>query len=416
MAEYSRWRAGKANGSSYDPEVQAERTLGRARLALALAKVASPYLEALALQRGDNDRADAVQEKARRLKKYGYRQQSLENQCKDIQDIYAAWSAGGRDGYLKLIDFCDLLIAEAEEEAGLSLEDTIEAIEKGDYRPTLTWAFAIRGAVLVNFLRKVPLRAKTTSLLTLTDWQNLATRPDEFGRAREPWEGAIHLQIPPRKMKNRRKFEPAYMQEEHVGDPHKERMLRRPLLRAYFMDDGARDRLLETDDGHKKSPYVLPACASKGRGKDGKDREKGERWQPASISAWFRNNVASRSQELQLDLRRLEQQYGSLGLHVIRLLYGSHFVQDDPVRTSLMLSHSSVDFTVKLYSGLSEKQSSLEVGPEEVEGNRADARSRTEREVALHRENGEYRQRVAELERLVREQALEVPEAEDVAA
>lgn len=421
MAEYSRWRAGQTGSGGYDPEAEAERTLGRARLALALARVASPYLEAVALQHGDTDRADALQEKARRLKTYGYRQKSLENECKDIQDIYAAWSAGGRDGYRKLIDFCNLLIAEAEEEAGLSLEDSVEAIEKGDYRPTLSWAVAIRGAVLVNFLRKVPLRARTTSLLTLTDWQNLATRPGEFGRALREWEGAIHLQIAPSKMKNRRKFEPAYMQEEHVGDPHKEEMLCRPLLRAYFMDDGARDRLLEMGDGRKTSPYVFPACASKGRGKDGQDREEGERWQPPSISAWFRNNVASRAEKLQLDLRRLEQQYGSLGLHVIRLLYGSYFVKNDPVRTSLMLSHSSVDFTVKLYSGLTEKQSSMEVRPPgaggraEVDRKQADARSRTEREATLLREKRAYQQRVAELERLLKQQGLEVPKGEHVA-
>lgn len=399
MAEYSRWRAGRTGSAGYDPDAEAERTFGRARLALALAKVASPYLEAVALQRGDTDRADALQDKSRRLKRYGSQQRSIENQCKDIQDIYAAWSAAGRDGYLKLVDFCDLLVEEAEEEAGLSLEETVEAVENDEYRPTLSWAVAIRGAVLVNFLRKVPLRAKTTSLLTLSDWQNVATRSGEFGRGLQEWEGAIQLQIAPRKMKNRRKFEPAYMQEEHVGDPHRERMARRLLLQAYFMDGGARDRLLETDDGRKTSPYVFPACASKGRGKNGEDREEGERWQPPSISAWFRNNVASRAEELRLDLRRLEKQYGSLGLHVIRLLYGSHFVKDDPVRTSLMLSHSSVDFTVKLYSGLTEKQASLEVGPEEVNAQPVGDQPRNDREIALLRENRELRQKMADMER-----------------
>lgn len=404
MAEYSRWRARQAAKDGYDPEAEAEdRTFGRAGLARALAKIASPYLEAVALQRGDTDRADTLQEHSSVLKKYAYRQQSIENQCKDIQEIYAAWSAGGRDGYLKLIDLCDLFVEEAEAEAGLSLEEAVEAIEAGEYRPNLSWAIAIRGAVLVNVLRKVPLRAKTTSLLTLEDWHNLATRPEEFGRELKEWEGAIQLRIPGHKMKGRRKFEPAYIQEEHVGDPHHETMARRLILRAYFMDGGARDRLLETDEGRKTSPYVFPACAAKGRGKDGEDREEGERWKQASISAWFHRNVAKRAADLDLDLNRLDQQYGALGLHVIRLLYGSHFVQTHPLQTSLMLSHQSMEFTVKLYSGLTEKQASLEVGPEEMDGQSDRRQARNEHEVALLRENRELRQRMAKLERRLEE-------------
>jgi hypothetical protein len=55
------------------------------------------------------------------------------------------------------------------------------------------------------------------------------------------------------------------------------------------------------------------------------------------------------------------------------------------------------------------------VEPEEGDRKQADARSRAEREVALHREIREYRQRVAELERLTKEQGREVPERDDVA-
>ena len=47
------------------------------------------------------------------------------------------WSAGGRDGYLRMIDLVELLIAEAEDRVGMTLAETIRGDSRGRIRAAL---------------------------------------------------------------------------------------------------------------------------------------------------------------------------------------------------------------------------------------------------------------------------------------
>lgn len=255
---------------------------------------------------------------------------------------------------------------------------------------------------MINLLRKIPLRSRTLSFLILDEWINDGSTPTgPVGCLRE-WEGAISLKIPGQKMKNGKPFNPPLIHEDDVGDPRFESGVRRPLLEAYFMDGGARHRLLRRGDSILDCPYIFPPAATMGRGKDGEDRLESERFRPRSIQADFTRTVKEMAPRLGLDLKRLQRLHGALGIHVMRLLFGSYWIKEDPELTRLMLTHSSLDFTMRLYSGRDPSNLRFEASTEtKPTGLEARLDMMTEEINGLRADLREERARARELEKMV---------------
>jgi hypothetical protein len=415
VLEYRAWRLTQPGGT--------EGRCGVDEIALTLSKIASPYLEHMALRdaahargRGDASAADAGEADARRLRQcadelreIGYEikpPKDAPNEQKDTQAIIEAWSADGRDGWLKLLDLRELMIAEVVEVCGgLSLEEQIAAIAHVDARDaagrpvfataeakreylrtlswrSMSWAKRIQGAFFINLARKVPLRADDFSDMR-RDWFNSI---DKTGRQVDPWhpEATILVDIPRLVMKNGKPFRPAVIRRADVGRPAMERGLCRPLWKLYLMQLGARDVLLTVrEDAHRpkdsrgsavvgrvlESPYILPGAVAWGGGGFSATEARaanGCRWGPRSLSSYFARTMARYIDRLGVDGVALGSMFGADGAHIIRALFGRYFVHRDPVMCSLMLHHGDLKMTLKHYAKPNPSDASLEATEAEM--------------------------------------------------
>lgn len=387
-----------------------------AEMAKHIAKVASPFLEGRALKRAEalekaGDRAaadDARAEAARfreegfKLKAWGYANGRRENTRKDIVEIAEGWAGSNhRSGWLKLDDLVDLVLRVAEQEVGLTLEQQIQALRSAETATprqraellawqTHAWATLMRSAMLVNLVRKVPLRARALSELRLDWWEATVD-----GQRVEPWsrDASVMLRVPGRAMKTKtRDYVAPYIRPECVGVADFEAGARRDLLEAYLRPHGARAFLLTTwetqdvdgADGRVKamrvalatieSPYVLPASATYGNGGRGEARQTrlqtGLRWTPSGLSVFFEQTVRLHARELQINLAALAHHQGAFRIHVARLLYGTHWAPKNLPDASLMLHHSDIAITSRLYVGRSSAHSTLEASASERGGRR----------------------------------------------
>jgi len=399
FAAYEVWREEHPTQSFYDPEAEATRKAkGRDQLALDMSRIASPFCEAVALARGSTDLADAMQADAKALKIRGYERKPIENEVKIIREIYQAWSVGNRDGYLRLIDLVELILADAAELGGLSLEEAVAGLRDGSFTPSYTWALRIRDATLIHCLRKIPLRARTLSLFELTEWRNHSIDGTPVSRLRK-WEAAIQWIVDQSKMKtHRRDFSPAFIHEGDVGDPEAEDDAFRILLEAYFRPGGARETLLTPsgNEAPEKSRYVFPTPIRYGK-QQGETRRSESFWRAPSVTAWFRRLVKRYASRLGLDWLRLKKLHGATGVHVIRLLFGSYWVgQGRSEMASLFLGHNDPGFTIRLYSGRDESSGGMVL--------RAEARKRVPASSAVLEETATLRETL-EHERRARESA-----------
>lgn len=350
---------------------EGKSTLGSAVL-FALATLASPYLESVACQHGNLPLADRLRAHSDELKKYALEAQ--EEERKRIEYIASLWDAGrtgkASGGWLRLIELRDLLIEDAEAAAGgLTIAEQVEAIRAGSFVPVQpeAWAIAIRGAVLIMVLRKIPLRRLTVCRLTTSMWMSVSARR---GRGAEsgPWEGAIRIEVPKKLMKSKRPFAPWLIRQEHVGDPYHEDILRRDVLELYWMPGGARERVLTIDDKPQFSRYVFPAIASRGGGHGITQEEREERqyrWGAGSLSSHFSSLVLGHAERLGMDRRALEQTWGATAIHVIRLLFGTHWAPVRLLDASRMLQHANIHVTEQKYCARSAEDVDLEIAPED---------------------------------------------------
>lgn len=278
------------------------------RIAMDLGVMASPYLEARALQRaaalradGDDAGADGAEAQSAQFRQWGTALRVLghENQsehaaagghgtdddsltAREIRNVWRAWSADGRSGWRKLRVLRDLLIVEvervgwrcmraggidtddaagvlqaheerrvsidtlqAEHDRRVSIEAQIAAIRAGTFQPTLEWASAVRDAAVVTLVQRVPLRPRNLVELELHEW--CATRAD--GMAGAPWEGAIQLRIYRKKMKAARPFEPPVVLREDLDDPDVLASVCHDLWELWFMAGGGREEMLRVPAG-----------------------------------------------------------------------------------------------------------------------------------------------------------------------
>lgn len=405
---YSEWLREEADSTECSLEIPQE---GVPRvvcdLAIHLAKVATPFLEGRARKRAERleaagcaaeaaearDEAAGFRTAGLALKEWGYKHRPAGATYKDIVQISDAWTGSNqRSGWLKLFDLVDLLIREAEEETGLTIEEQLAAIQAAEGMTprenaqllawqTPTWATLIRSAMLVNFVRKLPVRARALSEMRIEWWEAIVA-----GRRVEPWhrDAAVKASIPDGAMKTKgRDYVAYYIRPELVGDPDHEAGARRDLVELWLRPCGARAFLLtewrevvvKGPGGGRAteriattvfpSPYLFPASASRGNSGHGMRRpdrkQTGLRWASSSLSVHFADVVRAHADALKIDLETLEKLQGGLRIHVARLLYGTEHAWTNLKDASLMLHHADSSITEALYCGRSAVNAAIEV-------------------------------------------------------
>lgn len=386
-----------------------------AELAKHVSKVASPYLEGRALKRADAlEKAGAHEEAAQargeaqrlreagwELKGWGYEHSRRDNTRKDIVAIAEGWAGSNhRSGWLKLNDLVEILLKKSEAECGLTMQEQLEAIREAEGKrsreravllawQTHTWASLIRSAMLVNLVRKIPLRARALSEVRV-DWFEATFE----GKRVEPWhrEASIMLRIPNWAMKSKEEYCAPYIRPEFVGDPDFEAGAQRGLLEVFLRSHGARTFLLTqwAKGGARRengclqqlavqltvteSAFLLPSSATFGNSDHGVPRstrlQTGLRWNSSSLSVHFESVVREHAAELQINATALQGLQGAYRIHVARLLYGTHWAPKNLSDASLMLHHATIAITSALYVGRSSAQSALEASASELAGAR----------------------------------------------
>lgn len=350
---------------------------------------------------------DALQDQTDEAYEYlaSYREHVRDNlvHAKDPGAIRAAYrGSDDRAGWLKLADLVDLLLEEAEAEAGgIPIAEQVEALktrnsghETGSDLPfdrTATWSHRLRTALLVNILRLAPLRRSEVAGITLDMWKrqggSAVSGPDG------PWAGALELDLPADLMKgSSRPYQAAYISRSEVGDPHHEAGAHRPLLYLWFADGGARETILTDADGKvHESPYLLPADAAH----VSTDKNDDLMWSGQSIRKKFSSSVMRHAARLNVNRRQLELLWGATSPHVVRLLYGTYWADDQGqiIAASNRLHHASVETTINKYVAHDPRQRTLE-----ATGNHTESDAE-ERSLDMPENGGTFREQINRLKK-----------------
>ena len=338
-------------------------------LALALAVLADPYLAA-------ESQHGLTQSDESTLKSLGdfYRAESdrFEPEVDDIigvREKIAAWEADGTAGYPKLGKLRDLLSAEAIRFAhDLPLSEQLDALRDGClvlYDRQL-WACAVRDAVMISVLRRVPLRAHNLVGIELQFGLPKSLKRGEGRHSaawqvndpNAPWAGPITLAIGSRRSKSRHPKELPLITTFACGDADAEAHLGRTLLELYLRPGGARDVLLGDCAGWTRVKHVIVGDASKAQDKIGGVPGT---WSSAAATMRFHNLMRRHTSALGLNFEAMAPVTGACGIHVIRHLFGSWWVEHNrPKFAAEMLLHSSTEALDVYYTHMTPRALSID--------------------------------------------------------
>lgn len=253
-----------------------------------------------------------------------------------------AW--GGRDvAYAKAQTLRDELACLAEVEVGLPIAEQLLRARAGDSGwQGFSWAQAVRDAMMMGLLLRIPLRRSTLAGLRLwpANDPEIAKETSVWvgGTAAAPWGGGIQLHCPPRAMKADQGFHPWLVKRRSLDshDPIAEASLRRDIIELYLGPTGARAWLVgnEPDDG-----WLWIG-------------EGGERLLNTSLPLSRRFSEFAPILDIDVEALRLA---GCRGAHSFRHLYGTQFAPIDLMFTSKMMHHASTQTTERVYCAFDEK-------------------------------------------------------------
>jgi hypothetical protein len=356
---------------------------------------------------------------------------SDDDHFRDCVAINEAWRAGAdrRHGLQKLVDLRDLLIRDACEAASLTVDQQLsqmrdlrnnlaelraqrqkprevsEAEEhaRAAYRAnnawrTATWAIELRRAVLVQFGRKVPLR--DDALCHLSPAMLESTKD---GEKVDPWvDGAtVIVHVPGDFTKNGKPYDVAYVAHDMAGLPGHEEGAARFLLELWLSPGGALEWFQEQAPDGVDTDVLFPINANKGvKGHGERGARTSIRMAEGGLTSDWRTAVVRHGRALGVDVSRLRQINGGLGIHSLRYLFGRYWaaIRGQLVYASEMLHHNDLDITIKRYVGPSSttlsrdvmaedgvRRAGQEFAPNDSEGMSA-ALAAKEREIALLRQ------------------------------
>ncbi|HEU4629137.1 MAG TPA: hypothetical protein VFS08_05305, partial [Gemmatimonadaceae bacterium] len=339
-----------------------------------------------ALRRGDSEAQEALRKTGTDLQVLSIELQPHEDERADALDKVRLWELDGTDGWSKLDRLVDVLEAEVVREAdGLSIELQIAGIQAGTFRPRrfITWAVAVRDIVFVNLVRRIPLRGENASGIRIAPLLKQYRRNGRtYTRMLQPnwattdregslWRGGVELSFDAEEVKQPRGFKASFITPREVGQSDAERAIRRAALELYLMPGGAREMLLRLRNGSIAwSPYLFPVAASINTTDPEKRAARHYRWSRATASTRFTELLERHGRKIGLDFRRLREVFGAGSLHVVRHLFGSHFVAVGLIKlASLLLGHANTQITEEIYTGIS----TISISVDEMERRWADA-------------------------------------------
>jgi hypothetical protein len=307
--------------------------------------MASPYFETVALRMGNENLADELahvsarmsspngvdgEPSLRMLLRTELDIDGIATARRKAKAIEGAWT---RSGTLDGTAFQQMVrvgrhAIRCLEEMGGPLNDQVEAIQRGEFRPSRRWAYDVRNALYWHDQLIVPLRVRSSRLMDLRD----RLHTDEYTH--------IRLSLPGSKTKTggpEDNFNPNYATPSSAAYP-------RNLYRLYVMPGGARE-ILRTDRGghvHDLEAFYVPA-----RRGGSVDRER-------LSSLAFRRIVSRVVSKAEATIGVTEEELkraGALGTHFFRHAFGTSMVMAGLLQVAaLYLHHKDTKMLLEIYS------------------------------------------------------------------
>lgn len=332
----------------YAGQLSTRRSLRR-RI-VALARIASPFLEAMALKHNNEELADEMAKVSATLSsekvidgRVSWRNSlnaeinadRTETQKKRAEKIESVWTRNGQAAeyaYLQFRRVREGLLELLERDYG-PLADQIEAIHSKQSFDR-SWALKVQEALLWQEQTVVPLRAATLGLLDMED------------RLHTPDLSRIWAEIPAWKMKVERNgdFHPNFTKG---GTGYC-----RPLYRLYIMDGGARDVLLTDKSGDLKDKpmFWVPDV----------QRFKRNRFNDGGLRRMMRRGLRRAIRELDDPLNGVSYEYlecqlkenNCFGTHSYRHVFATYLVRQGHIQAAAKyLHHKGLKTLQEVYSG-----------------------------------------------------------------
>lgn len=342
------------NLDAYRRAVYAGRLSTKRALAVRLrtcARIASPFMEAAALENGDDELADRMAHLSATLCSSGgidgriswvsaleqelSQSDEVESRRRRAQAIEAAWTENGQAAeyaYQQLVRVREALVSQLEDDYG-RLSQQIEAVLEGT-RLGRTWARQVQQSLFWQEQTVVPLRARTLRLLDSEDRH----QADDFSR--------IWMEIPAWKLK------------VQSNGPFRPNLTKggagycRELYRLYVMPGGAREQLTLDESGEKRDreAFWVP---------DVKKYER-ERYDSGSLRRLMRRGLrrALRESDDLLNGPTFESLKDELtdlkafGTHSFRHIFATFLVRQGNLQAAAKyLHHRGIQTLQEVYSG-----------------------------------------------------------------
>lgn len=257
-------------------------------------------------------------------------------QSEKVSAVVGAFAKDAKHAWATLLGMREAQIERIVLRAGLTVEDQLSAMERGETKwQSTTWAREVRDLALLNLCLRVPLRNGTANKLRIRPSGDITIDSSSAlwrsTNPTRPWEGAIALYCEPDAMKAGRTFRPAVIVQEKVGVGYAEAALRRDLFALYLHPCGARAFLIGPG-GHDSGWMWLKAGGG----------------QVLACHFFMRRLIENLGPALGVDVTRLAAVQGQ-GLHAVRHVFGSHFAPTRVMMASKLLDHSNTAVTEKYY-------------------------------------------------------------------
>lgn len=321
-----------------------------------LARIASPYLEAVAKGLGEEelmhrmnrvgrmlDSSDGVDGKKSWKKDIGAQLPSQDEivkaQARRTRKALTQEGKLGEHGYEVLVKIRDALVDRMGIEAGgLTLDQQIEAIQRG-VRFSREWARRCEEAQYVQDQLIAPLRSKTLRGMRsdMRKWTGL-----------QPWEGRHYAEYPHWLMKGGRQFHPEYLRADDNHPESEAWTLWDPrVFGLYRMDGGAREILLTRADGTlwpSDRFYVPDVQTPQGH------LDENNAVLSGSMLAYIRRRFFEATRHVTgLPGWRELQKAGGTANHCFRHAFGSYWAPKNLHFAKTMLHHADVRTTERWY-------------------------------------------------------------------
>lgn len=319
-------------------------------LVITLSRIASPYMECVAVRAGDEALADRMARVGRMLdsptltdnrQSWGSslrptkqeRTDRIRAQAARVEEVFT--KNGDTSAYAAFIRVSAALVSLASEAAGgRSLDEQLAAVQRGE-RLGREWAWLIQAAQYSQDQLVIPLRTRVICLHTVS----MRTDVKEVLAG-----GRAGAKYPAKLMKGDRDFPAEYLTvaANTPGNPVFE--LWDPRIYAlHLLPGGARETLLTGRNGRMKKCeafYVLDALDS---------RSKSVRWTPSALTN-VRRRIFNCTQSITgLPSAAELAAEGVLGNHSSRHGFGSQFAPHDLVFAAHHLHHADLQTTVDYY-------------------------------------------------------------------